>query len=87
MADGRDGAVGSRHVESSDTDGLILDKDDGLGPSNEDEDEPGLPEEAATRADRAPVRRHDQTSGNADEDETLAGGLRYPDETLPEAHK
>ncbi|KQT50825.1 hypothetical protein ASG43_06060 [Aureimonas sp. Leaf454] len=45
-------------------------EDDGLGPADEDEDEPGLPDGGASGTDRA----------GDDVDETSAGGLRFPDE-------
>jgi hypothetical protein len=52
--------------------------DDGLGPRNEDEDEPGLPEDTEMNTATEAVRQYDRSSGG-DVDETLAGGLQYPD--------
>jgi hypothetical protein len=56
--------------------------DNGLGPSDEDEDEPCLPDTKMDTATEA-VRQYDRSSGG-EVDETLAGGLHYPDSSKQE---
>jgi hypothetical protein len=62
-------------------------EDDGLGPTNEDEDEPGLPEEKGMDSANQSVTQYDQTAGGVsamDVDETAAGGLQFPDDDAEE---
>ena len=63
-------------VEEFEDEELYSDND-GAGPSNEDEDEPGLLEDAKVDPANKATPLHEVPSSE-EVDETLAGGLQYP---------
>ena len=65
-------------------------EDDGLGPTNEEEDEPGLLEEKGMDSANQSVAQYDQTAGGVSAmnvGETAAAGLQFPDSDAEEPTK
>ena len=57
-------------------------EDDGRSPTNENEDELGLPDRMDTASQA--VTQYDRAGAEGDVDDTAAGGLQYPDDDAKE---